>query len=67
VVDPCGEDEDVGAFAGSGQDIADDLVEPLLVGDQCPVDTGYPAWFVWIGLARVPELRRMEVQYRVRC
>lgn len=61
VVDPCGEDEDVGAFTGSGQDVADDLVEPLLIGDQRPVGVGHPAWFLWVSVGVVAELCRMEV------
>ena len=39
-----------------GEDIADDLVESLLVGDECPVDFGHSAGRGWIGVPGVPEL-----------
>jgi hypothetical protein len=44
-----------------GEYIARDLVESLLVGDECPVDFGHSAWRGWIGVPGVFELGLVEM------
>ena len=55
VVDPGGEDEDVGAISMGHEDIGNDLLEPVLVGDERPVDLGHSAGRRWIGVSGVAE------------
>jgi hypothetical protein len=38
VVDPCGEDKDVGAVGVSGEHVGNDLLQPGFIGDEGSVD-----------------------------
>jgi len=55
VVDPGCQDEDVGAISMGHEDIGNDLLQPVLVGDERPVDLSNPARRRWIGVSGVAE------------
>jgi hypothetical protein len=66
MIDPGGQDQDVSAAIGGSQDVPDDLVEAVFVGDQGTIDFGYSAWGAGVGAAGVAEGGGMQVKYRVR-
>jgi hypothetical protein len=66
VVHPGGQQKHVGAAAVGFEHIGNDLLEPLLVGNQGAIDLGHPAGRGRIRVAGVAEPSGMNVQHWVR-
>jgi DNA-binding CsgD family transcriptional regulator len=62
VVDPCGEDKDVGAVGVSGDHVGNDLLQPGFIGDEGSVDLGHSAWRAGVGLPHIAVAGGMHVQ-----
>jgi hypothetical protein len=68
VIDPGGQDENIGAVVCGGQDVPDDLVEAFFVGDQGTVDLCYAARSAGICVTDRAESGRVQAKHRMgRC
>ena len=67
MVDPGGQNQNVGASFGRAKNVMNDLVEAVFISNESAVDLRHSTWGAGIGVAGVPESSRMQAKNRLRC